>query len=113
MALVVGFVLFAILDPPLGVIALVAGAALEVGEAVFWTRYLRRFRVRTGVEGLIGERAEAIEPCEPRGRVRLRNEIWSAVCEQGAATGETVRVTGVEGLTVTVEPLGDGESQRR
>ena len=50
MALVVGFVLFAILDPPLGVIALVAGALLEIGEAVFWTRYLRRYRVRTGVE---------------------------------------------------------------
>ena len=113
MALVVGFVLFAILDPPLGVIALVAGAVLEVGEAVFWTRYLRRYRVRTGVEGLIGERAETIEPCEPRGRVRLRNEIWSAVCEQGAGTGETVRVTAVDGLTVTVEPLGPGEDQRR
>ena len=113
MALVVGFVLFAILDPPLGVIALVAGAVLEVGEAFFWTRYLRRYRVRTGVEGLIGERAETIEPCEPRGRVRLRNEIWSAVCEQGAGTGETVRVIAVDGLTVTVEPLGPEEDQRR
>ena len=111
MALVVGFVLFAILDPPLGVIALVAGAVLEVGEAVFWTRYLRRFRVRTGAEGLIGERAETIEPCKPRGRVRLRGEIWSAVCDGGAGVGETVRVVGVDGLTLTVELYE--EAQRR
>jgi membrane-bound serine protease (ClpP class) len=113
LALVVGFVLFAILDPPLGVIALVAGAMFEVGEAFLWTRYLRRFRVRTGVEGLIGERAETIEPCEPRGRVRLRNEIWAAVCERGAGTGETVRVTSVDGLTLAVEPLGPDEAQGR
>jgi membrane-bound serine protease (ClpP class) len=116
LALVVGFVLFALLDPPLGVIALAVGAVLEVGEAVFWTRYLRRYKVKTGVEGLIGERAETIEPCEPRGRVRLRNEIWSAVCEQGAGAGETVRVTAVDGLTVTVEPIGPagpGADQRR
>ena len=40
LALVLAFVLFAILDPPLGVIVLAVGAVIEVGEAVFWTRYL-------------------------------------------------------------------------
>ncbi len=105
MALVVGFILFAILDPPLGVIVLVAAAVLEVGEAIFWTRYLKRFRVKTGAEGMIGERAETIEPCEPRGRVRLRGEIWDAVCERGAGAGEAVRIVAVRGLTLDVEPL--------
>jgi membrane-bound serine protease (ClpP class) len=113
LALVVGFVLFAILDPPLGGIALAVGAALEVGEAIFWTRYLKRYRVKTGVEGMIGERAETIEVCEPRGRVRLRGEIWDAVCDPGAGIGEAVRVTAVEGLTLTVEPLTGEEAQRR
>ncbi len=113
MALVVGFVLFAILDPPLGGIALAVGAVLEIGEAVFWTRYLKRYRVKTGVEGMIGERAETIEPCEPRGRVRMRGEIWAAVCAEGAGVGEAVRVTAVDGLTLTVEPLTGEEAQRR
>ena len=113
MALVAGFVLFAILDPPLGVIALVAGAAVEIGEAIFWIRYLKRIRVRTGAEGMIGERAETIEPCEPRGRVKLRGEIWDAVCEQGAGVGEAVRIVAVERLTLVVEPLAGEEAQRR
>ncbi|HKQ17494.1 MAG TPA: NfeD family protein [Solirubrobacterales bacterium] len=119
MALVIGFILFAILDPPLGVIVLVAAAVIEVGEAIFWTRYLKRFRVKTGAEGMIGERAETIEPCEPRGRVRLRGEIWDAVCERGAGVGEAVRIVAVRGLTLEIEPLepagleGPGQPQRR
>jgi membrane-bound serine protease (ClpP class) len=107
MALVAGFVAFALIDPPLGVIALVVGAVLEVGEAVFWTRYLRRIRVRTGVEGLIGERARAIEDCRPDGRVRARGEIWRGICPQGAAAGDALRVVAVEGLTLRVAPADD------
>ncbi len=103
MALVLGLICFAVLDPPLGGILLALGAVMEVGEAIFWTRYLKRIRVRTGVEGMVGERAEVIEACEPRGRVRLRGEIWDARCERGAASGETVRVTGVERLLLHVD----------
>ena len=48
MALVAGFVGFILLDPPLNVLALVAGGVLEAGEAVLWVRYLKRFRVTLG-----------------------------------------------------------------
>jgi hypothetical protein len=58
LALVLAFVLFAILDPPLGVIALAVGAVFEVGEAIFWTRYLKRIRVRTGAE--VGETVRVV-----------------------------------------------------
>lgn len=107
MALLAGLVLFAVLDPPLGVILLVLGAAVEVGEAVFWTRYLRRIRVRTGVEGMLGERAEVITECVPRGRVRLHGELWDAHCPGGADVGAEVRVTAVERLLLTVEKTGE------
>lgn len=107
MALLVGLVLFAVLDPPLGVILLALGAVIEIGEAVFWTRYLRRIRVRTGAEGMIGERAEVLERCRPNGRVRLRGELWDANCESGADVGEAVRVVAVERLLLRVEPLGE------
>lgn len=109
MALVAGFVAFALIDPPLGVIALVAGAVIEVGEAYFWTRYLRRIRVRTGAEGLVGQRAAVIEDCRPRGRVRVASEIWNAECAapEEAGVGETVAITAIEGLKLWIEPTGE------
>lgn len=107
MALALGFAAFIFLDPPLGAIALVVGALLEVGEAALWVRYLKRFRVTTGAEGLVGERADVIEACEPRGRVKLMGEIWNAVCAEGAAVGDAVEIVAVERLTLTVRPLPD------
>ncbi len=104
MALVAGFVAFVLLDSPWGAIALAVGAVMEVGEAYFWTRYLARIRVRTGIEGLVGERGEVIAACDPLGQVRVRGEIWAATSDPAAAVGESIRVTAVEGLTVRVEP---------
>ena len=104
MALIAGLVLFALLDPPLGAIFLALGAVIEIGEAIFWTRYLKRIRVRTGAEGMIGERAQVSEDCRPSGKVRVHGEIWDATCPRGASAGEAVRVVSVDRLTLTVEP---------
>jgi membrane-bound ClpP family serine protease len=51
---------------------------------------------------MIGEPAEVMEACRPNGTVQLRGELWEARCEEGAETGETVRVESVEGLTLVV-----------
>ncbi len=106
MALVAGLIAFAVLDPPLGAIALGAGAVVEVGEAILWTRYLRRFRIKTGVEALPGMKAQVVTECRPLGMVRVHGELWTAECARGAGEGETVRITAVRGLTLEVEPEG-------
>ena len=93
-----------VLPPGLGVAAVAFGIAVEVAEVGFWVRFLRRDRVTTGAEGLVGARAEVIEGCAPEGRVRLRGEIWRARCPAGAGVGETVVVTAVDKLTLEVEP---------
>jgi len=93
-----------VLPPVWGLVAVSLAAVIEVAEVGFWTRFLRRYRVRTGVEALIGSTGEVIEACDPRGRVRLRGEIWHAHCEASAEIGERVEVTGIEGLTLTVRP---------
>jgi membrane-bound serine protease (ClpP class) len=93
-----------VLPPGWGIAAVSLGIVIEIAEVGFWVRFLRRYRVRTGIEGLIGSEAEVIEACDPRGRVRFRGEIWHASCEAGAAVGERVRVAGVHGLTLEVEP---------
>lgn len=105
MFLVVMIVLALFLLPPwLGLAAVALGIVVEVAEVGFWARFLRRYRVRTGVEALVGTRAVVIEACDPRGRVRLRGEIWHARCPDGAPVGERVTVLGVDGLTLEVEP---------
>jgi membrane-bound serine protease (ClpP class) len=103
----VGMVALAVfvLPPALGIAAVTLGIVVEVAEVGFWIRFLRRYRVTTGAEGLIGARAEVIEACEPSGRVRLRGEIWRARCSSRAEVGDRVMVTGVEGLTLEVEPV--------
>ncbi len=82
---------------------LVAAAFIEVGEIYFWIRFLSRYRVTTGAEGMVGEKGEVIATCDPLGRVRVRGEIWNARCEGGAEQGERVVVAAVDGLTLVVE----------
>jgi membrane protein implicated in regulation of membrane protease activity len=96
-----------LLPSPWGVVAICIAAVVEVGEVFLWRRFLnRRYRIQTGAEALVGERAEVIEPCDPEGRVRLRGEIWSARSADPLPVGSAVRVTGVDGLTLLVEREG-------
>ena len=96
-----------VLPNPWGVIAVFIAAVIEVGEVFFWIRFLRRYPVTTGAEGLVGERGEVIVRCAPRGRVRLRGEIWNARSKEPLELGEEVRVEAVEGLTLLVARAGN------
>jgi membrane-bound serine protease (ClpP class) len=113
--LLVGAIVLAVfvLPPGWGIAAVTLGIVIEVAEVGFWIRFLRRYRVSTGVEGLIGARAEVIESCDPSGRVRLRGEIWRARCPAGAGVGERVTVAGVDGLTLEVEPAARADQAHR
>jgi len=93
-----------LLDSPWNVAAVSAAAAVEVGEVYLWIRFLRRYRVTTGAEGLIGQRAEVLEDCRPDGRVKAMGEIWAATSSSPVAAGERVRIVAVEGLKLRVEP---------
>ncbi|HXM77098.1 MAG TPA: NfeD family protein, partial [Thermoanaerobaculia bacterium] len=61
--------------------------------------------VRTGREGLVGERARVVRPIaeDGRGTVLVHGEYWDALGEPGAAAGEDVRVASVDGFTLHVE----------
>ena len=97
-----------VLPSPWNVIGVCAAAVVEVGELYLWKRFLGRYRVRGGAEGMIGERGEVLEACDPAGRVRVHGEIWAAVAAEGHSfgPGERVRVEAVDGLTVRVGPDG-------
>jgi len=104
-ALVVALLLaFFVLDGPWDVLVVVGALVLEVGEIVFWFWYSKRRRVQVGAETLIGRPAVVITECRPLGQVRVDGEIWAARCDSGADVGTTVRVEGLEGLTLLVRP---------
>ncbi len=95
-----------LLPSPWGVVAVGAAVAVEVLEVVFWRRFLRRYRLRVGPETLVGMRAEVVQPCSPVGLVRVRGELWNARASAPVDAGETVIVSGMDGLTLRVEPDG-------
>jgi membrane-bound serine protease (ClpP class) len=72
----------------------------------------QRTRVSTGEDQLIGHGAEVATwtgaTTAGRGRVQLQGEYWNAVGPPDLRPGQRVRVTGREGLTLTVaaEPGG-------
>ncbi len=65
----------------------------------------------TGSAGMLGEPGRVIEAIAPgrSGRVETHGEIWRARANESIGEGDRVRVTGVEGLTVTVERTENGE----
>jgi membrane protein implicated in regulation of membrane protease activity len=91
-----------VLSPPVGAAVIVLAAVFEAGEVVFWRRFLRRYRVSTGVEALLGESVVVVEECNPSGRVRVRGELWNARASQPMKVGDVGRVTGVDGLTLEI-----------
>jgi membrane-bound serine protease (ClpP class) len=100
MLLLLGIIGLFVLPEPWNVVVVCVAALIEVGEVFFWIKFLRRYRVQTGAEGLIGKRGEVIGP----GRVRVHGEIWSASGEVPLERGAQVRVAAVDGLTLRVEP---------
>jgi membrane-bound serine protease (ClpP class) len=96
-----------VLSPPIGAAVVVLAAVVEVGEVLFWRRFLRRYRVSTGAEALVGESVEVVQACDPSGRVRVRGELWNARAPQPLGVGDVARVTAVDGLTLEVAPRED------
>ncbi len=80
--------------------------ALALGRLALKAQFRR---VATGSEGLLDELASVsngIDVGAP-GKVRLHGEIWNAVADVRVARGDRVRVVGVNGMTVHVEPAQD------
>lgn len=105
MLLIIGLVLLFVLPTPWNVIALLVGLLLWLGEVFAIWRLVRKKKVQAGAETLVGRTATVIAPCKPLGQVRLsgESEIWRARCAEGAEVGETVRVVGLDQITLIVE----------
>ena len=86
-------------------VGFLACLVLWLGEVFAIWRHTRGKQVQTGAQTLVGRTATVLEPCRPLGQVRLagESEIWRARCSEGADRGSSVRVVGIDGLTLIVE----------
>ena len=70
----------------------------------------RRNKVVTGIEGMIGLAGVAIGALDLAGTVLVRGEYWNALATTPVGPAGSVRVMGVDGLTLKVEPI-DGPAK--
>jgi membrane-bound serine protease (ClpP class) len=92
-------------------IALIAGmAAASAGFLILMLGMLlksRRQAVVTGREQMLGARGEALGDFEREGWARVRGEQWQVRSKRAVRRGQPLRVTGMQGLVLDVEPEGD------
>ena len=108
--------LYAGLSPGIVVIVLVVvGVALFMIGAMPALVRARYSTPTIGRDSMIGETGTAFLALSPEGTVRVRGGLWRARTNRATpiAAGEVVRVTGIEGLVLEVEPgAADGDRAR-
>jgi len=110
-AFVVGSVILMDTDVPgfgisTPVIATVSGAGAAVVLAIIWFAVRsKQTRIVSGREEMIGLAGVALNDFEGRGMVFVHGERWIAQSAAPVAKGHSVRVTGMQGLILYVEPI--------
>jgi membrane-bound serine protease (ClpP class) len=93
----------------------IGGTATVAAGFILWTvtRFvgLRKKHPVSGTEQIIREKAVALDDFRKehniyRGHVRLSGERWKAESDNPVRQGDAVQVTGIDGLTVSVEAAG-------
>ena len=105
MLLLLALLLFIVVPSPWNVIGALATGALGVVEVAYWQRRMRREKVQTGIENLVGASGEAAERLAPSGHVRVLGELWQANSSSELPRGARVRVVAVNDLTLEVEAV--------
>jgi membrane protein implicated in regulation of membrane protease activity len=100
MLLLAGILLAVFVVPwPWGLVTVVAGGLLDVGESLAFMKWSRRRKAAVGVEALVGRTAVVANPTQ----VRVAGELWEARADRPLRAGDEVVVRAVEGLTLVVE----------
>jgi membrane-bound serine protease (ClpP class) len=64
----------------------------------------RRRPVVSGLEQIVGGRAVVMADFDHKGPVKIHSETWQAISSAPLKKDQTVRITGMDGLTLHVEP---------
>lgn len=98
-------------DPHLNIAwPLIVGVAIAMAAFSIWVigrlLDLRRKRPATGYEEMIGMIGAAKEDFDTTGHVWVHSELWNADARAPVQAGDKVRVVSIDGLRLTVEPVG-------
>jgi membrane-bound serine protease (ClpP class) len=85
-------------------VMLALASAAIVFAIVMMAARARKRPVVSGSEELIGARGVVLDDMQGEGRARVHGENWRIVSRVPLARGRKVRVTGIDGLTLSVEP---------
>lgn len=88
---------------PIAVFAalLLGGLVFVIHKAVIPTFHKKQI---TGAEGLIGLEGEVVEPLNPQGVIKIKDEYWKAKSVgENIAVGEEVEILKVDRLTLMVK----------
>jgi membrane-bound serine protease (ClpP class) len=86
------------------IIALGLTSGLIVFSIVAMAVKARQRRVVTGREHMVGAMGVVLDDMQREGWARVQGERWQVVSATPLARGQKVRVTAIDGLTLTVEP---------
>jgi len=87
----------------IGSIGLLGGGMVM---AIVWLAVRARARpVVTGVEEMLGAVGEAVADFADSGHILIHGELWKATSTQPVHRGQKLRVTKIDGLQLTVEPV--------
>jgi membrane-bound serine protease (ClpP class) len=110
MILPLALLLLIFLPSPWNVLGGLATVSFGVIEVVYWQRRMRRNKVQTGIENLLGATGRVTERLAPSGKIRILGELWQARSSSELPPGSRVRVVAVHGLTLEVGTAQDAPS---
>jgi len=88
---------------PLIVAVAALSAAFFIGVAMMALKARRR-QIVSGREEMVGATGAVLEDFSDIGRVRVHSEEWQARCRIPLKRGQRIKVVGIDGLMLTVEP---------
>lgn len=103
MFLLLALLLLLFLPDPWNVVGALVAVALGALEVLYFTLRMRREKVVTGIENLVGAVGQTVEPL-PGGHVRVHGELWEARASDPIERGARVEVVAVDDLTLEVRP---------
>src|SRR5215204_1692370 len=110
MFLLLALLLLVFVPSPWNLAAALVSALLGAAEVLFWERRMRRHKVRTGIDELVGSTGQVTAPLDPAGQIIIRGEFWEAHSPIPMAAGTRVRVVRIEDLRLEVRPVEESAS---